>query len=762
MPTATHIIDTALALLRAGICVIPIRLDLPKQPALPTWKEFEKRLPTESEIKAWFRPRTWKTNPPVTSPAGLAAVSGKISGNLECLDFDEQGLFEQWADQVDLAAPNLVNRLVIVRTPNGVHCRYRCSVIQNNDPKIARRPATAEELATNPREKTRVLIESRGEGGYALLPGSPPECHEDHGVYSYDPSGIGDLTKVQSITPEERETLWSLARSFNRVPEQVQTSAPSNKQPSPGYDLRPGQHFDIEGDWQSILEQSGWTLTSGSWDQGRLCRPGKIGSVSATIGVCRSEKGEPLLHVFSSNCELEVGTYGKFRAYAGLRHNGDLSKAAAELGRMGFGSPPKKQETKNRQQGDGSSTQAASPELIRLRMQMLSGMKAKPVYWLVDRKIPSGKISLIAGIGGTGKSTLVRHLIACLTTGRPAFGLEYEAPPPVDVLLISVEDSPSDTIVPHLRAEKADLQRVHMVLGSEQADGTVCAFSLMEVGLIAKTIREMPTIKLIVIDPIMSFVGRAGLNENSSSEVRTILDPLMNLADETGVAILLIAHLNKSTTAAATNRIVGSTSFRDACRTVYFVCSNPDEPGQRLLTSVKENVPGLDTRTIGFSRRNLTEEEAQEALSAPEFSELSDQDRKQMATQLAVVEVAGTVEMDADTALVERKPKKPLTDSNSKISACADWVKERVGTRYAWPDSEIEADAIKAGYSVSVYRKAKATLGKTNGTGEVQSCQQGVGKPWLIGAGNAKMLPLRPDPNAKSQIDPTDEITEWD
>src|SRR5262245_3720189 len=92
--------------------------------------------------------------------------------------------------------------------------------------------------------------------------------------------------------------------------------------------------------------------------------------------------------------------------------------------------------------------------------EALSTLKAKPVKWEVPGRIPRGKVTLIAGDGGMGKSTFVRHLIACITSGRPAFGMSYTAPIPGDVVTFAAEDGAEDVTVPSLIAEGADLKRV--------------------------------------------------------------------------------------------------------------------------------------------------------------------------------------------------------------------------------------------------------------------------------------------------------------
>src|SRR5262249_25627507 len=167
---------------------------------------------------------------------------------------------------------------------------------------------------------------------------SPPECHETGRTYEYIAGP--PLTVLQEITVEEREVLIRCARSFTREAKPVESAPARERCRHEGNSLRPGDDFDLRGSWQEILAPHGWTLLRGSWDDGHLRRAGKSqGSLSATVGVCRGPHGEPLLHVFSSNAQpFEDGqTYGRFRAYATLNHHGDLSAAAGELAKKGYG-----------------------------------------------------------------------------------------------------------------------------------------------------------------------------------------------------------------------------------------------------------------------------------------------------------------------------------------------------------------------------------------------------------------------------------------
>lgn len=313
---------TACDYLAAGLSVLPIRRDGSKAPALRAWNWLEAELPTPDHVTEWFD---------VASPPGIAIICGAVSGNLELIDFDRRAdeLFPAWRDLVEADSPGLVERLSVVRTPRpGYHVRYRCTEVPiPGNVKLAEDPSA-------PRNE-RTLIETRGEGGYALAPGSPPECHENN--YTYDHVAGPPLTELSVITAEEREVLLRCARAFDRAVRQQGRSLTAR---APSERLRPGDDYDLRGpDWAEILTPYGWEVVRQEGAVRFWRRPGKDRGWSATTGYCHGKRGEELLRVFSSNGDpFEADqSYGKFRALAALEYHGDTRAAARALAQQGFG-----------------------------------------------------------------------------------------------------------------------------------------------------------------------------------------------------------------------------------------------------------------------------------------------------------------------------------------------------------------------------------------------------------------------------------------
>jgi hypothetical protein len=331
--------------------VIPIRPDGSKRPTLPSWRPFQKEAPSEELVRGWW----------ADGKAGVAVICGKVSGNEECLDFDLGELFAQWCELVEATAPGLVARLTVVRTPRepaAYHVPYRCpEVVVPGNTKLAQRPGTDPETG---KPCLVTLIETRGEGGYVLVPGSPPACHPSG--HTYEHIAGPPLTELPVLTAAEREALLSAARSFDQGSAARAKRAPGGAN-RPGAVLRPGDDYDRRGpSWAEVLGPHGWVRVYSRGEVEFWRRPGKdTPGISATTGYCKGQDGADLLAVFSSNAHPFEGPsgarpctcYGKLAAFALLNHNGDFKAAARELRRQGYGGQGRRE--------DGQPHQGAGP-----------------------------------------------------------------------------------------------------------------------------------------------------------------------------------------------------------------------------------------------------------------------------------------------------------------------------------------------------------------------------------------------------------------
>ncbi len=329
------ILDAALLAHRSGLCVLPPREDGSKAPMAPAgrWKHFQRQRPTEEDIRRWYGPST-----------GIGIVCGEISGRLEALEFEgravNEGLWQDFnnlADQTGLR--DLVDRIKHgygERTPSGGHhLLYRCPDGVEGSVKLAKRPATEEEAAEDVRAggdpAPRVLIETRGQGGYVIVAPSGGRVH---------PTGLdyrlvyGGFDSIVTITAAERAGLHELARSLDRMPHvAIEPSAEARSGSG-----RPGDDFAARTTWAEILEPHGWhPLFIAADGNQHWRRPGKDRGTSATV----NERGEGVLYVFSTSTIFDAErAYSKFAAYTVLNHNGDFAAAARALRGQGYGQPP--------------------------------------------------------------------------------------------------------------------------------------------------------------------------------------------------------------------------------------------------------------------------------------------------------------------------------------------------------------------------------------------------------------------------------------
>jgi len=316
---------------KAGICIVPPQEDGTKQP-VGEWKQYQTARPTRDTLLNWYN----------NGREGIGFICGKVSGGLTCFEFDDCGsvyeAFKRLAHEVGLG--KLVEKIEAgcseLTPSSGMHLYYRCANVRGNT-KLARRPKRPDEMK-HPNDKVQVLIETRGEGGYVVAAPSSGKVHPSGRPYELLRGGI---STIATITPEEQDALWELARSFDQMPLKDQAATvyqtgTGTKERSEGE--RPGDAFIRTATWENTgLYQHGWTRVYSHGGTTYLRRPGKRDGVSASI----NHNGSDLFYCFSTSTEFEAERgYNKFSVYAILNHGGDFAAAAAELGKRGYGEPP--------------------------------------------------------------------------------------------------------------------------------------------------------------------------------------------------------------------------------------------------------------------------------------------------------------------------------------------------------------------------------------------------------------------------------------
>ena len=217
----------------------------------------------------------------------------------------------------------------------------------------------------------------------------------------------------------------------------------------------------------------------------------------------------------------------------------------------------------------------------------------EPVSWFWSGRIARGKHTCIAGEPGTGKSQVSVAIVAALTAGGHWPCGEGEALVSGSVIILSAEDGEADTIKPRLMAAGANCRKVHLVSAVMAEDGAGRrSFNLQaDLDLLEREIERLGDVCLIVIDPISSYLGRVDSHKNA--DVRGVLEPIGEMAERLGVAVLSITHFSKAgigTTTKALHRFIGSIAFVGAPRMAFAVIEDPDDPTRRLFLHAKNNL----------------------------------------------------------------------------------------------------------------------------------------------------------------------------
>jgi hypothetical protein len=264
------------------------------------WDKHKLERSTPSEVEAWLE-----------EGSSLGCVCGEVSGHLLVLDFDQIDYYPRWVNAVSEVLGNYdwINKFPLVETKKGKHLYLRCD-----------KAPRSEVLSRD--QHGKIIIETRGEGGYVVFPEGHSDYRVEHGAFE----------EIPVLDDETLDLLLSSARRFA-----TQSELAYVDQRFVGEGL-PGDDYNNRTSWEDILPANGWeyirTRTDGvsEWT-----RPGKSLGLSATTGI----HGSDLLYVFTSNAHpLEAGkSYTKFSYLTYIEYNGDFSEAAKALSLQGYGSP---------------------------------------------------------------------------------------------------------------------------------------------------------------------------------------------------------------------------------------------------------------------------------------------------------------------------------------------------------------------------------------------------------------------------------------
>lgn len=238
-----------------------------------------------------------------------------------------------------------------------------------------------------------------------------------------------------------------------------------------------------------------------------------------------------------------------------------------------------------------------TPAVWKVNAVSAADIKPLAIRWLWPGWLAKGKLHILAGAGGTGKTTLLLSLIATITTGGrwPDGELCQERG---NALIWSSEDDPADTLVPRLIAAGADLSRVHIIQGRINAQGEADPFDPSnDIGLLRDTVRELGSVSLLMLDPVVSAVKG---DMHKANDVRRGLQGVVDFAEANLCAVVGISHFAKGGAGSSpADRVIGSQAFSALARTVLVAAKQQDSDA-RVLARAKSNI-GTDEGGVSYT-----------------------------------------------------------------------------------------------------------------------------------------------------------------
>jgi hypothetical protein len=514
------------------------------------------RGPTLEEVDGWF-----------ASPyqTGMGYVCGTVSDGLEALDFDDAAAWTAFEALVeDHGLEDLWRRVsdgYLERTPGGgYHILWRTDACEGS-----------QKLACRPVDRTdKVLIETRGEGGFIVVAPSHGTVHGTGRPYELVRGGVNTIA---AITADEREVICAIARMLDERARKADYPKLGNSGAN-----RPGDQYNTETNWNDVLTHYGWDFAYSRDDISYWRRPGKNSDVSAST----NWHGNDLLHVFTTSTSLQPDrSYDRFAFYALMEHEGDFSAAARTLAREHTSAQQLRQEL-----AVHGSVAPVEKTKSRLLVRSLDSVQPTKIDWLWQKWLARGKFHLLGGLPGDGKSTLAASIAAIGSTG--GVWPDGTVAPPFRTLFFLGEDDVEDTLHPRLQLHGADFKKIHAMETVLDDNGREQFFNVQRhLSLLEDAIEEFE-IDLLVIDPLTTVM--AGSDRNSEGSVRDALTPLTSLANRKKFAVLGIVHVGKSSGAerSATQRILGATAFGASARVVWMTA--PASDGMMALGVTKANL----------------------------------------------------------------------------------------------------------------------------------------------------------------------------
>lgn len=318
----------------------------------------------------------------------------------------------------------------------------------------------------------------------------------------------------------------------------------------------------------------------------------------------------------------------------------------------------------------------------------MTEVESRPIEWLWAGRIPLGKLTIVDGDPGLGKSVITNADIAArVTLGKPMPDGDEGIGIPKPVVLVVAEDDLSDTVRPRLEAAGADLAYVFTIPIKRNTKGQIIPLVIPDDLIRLQETVEDVDATLVVIDPITAFLGEQ-VNSHNDASVRKALGPLKELAEDTGAAVVMIRHLNKSGDAKALYRGGGSIAFSGSARSGLMVEGIPDDAeGWCGLAQVKGN---LSRRTKTLLYRIVSAQ-----VSQPDFP-----------FDVPVVEWGGESDLSADQLFQKKDARKHAPEREEAKQFLMALLRKN-----PTPAGEVKKQAAQAGHSWVTVKRASTELG---------------------------------------------------
>lgn len=238
-----------------------------------------------------------------------------------------------------------------------------------------------------------------------------------------------------------------------------------------------------------------------------------------------------------------------------------------------------------------------------LLIENAADIERREVDWLWEYRIARGRINLLVGLPDAGKGWVSMAISTAVISGTRLPSDLREPDQPGRVLWAEYEDDPNDTLTPRLDLSggTAHQHLFDVIRGTITEDGSRVPFGVQDVPFLERVINERGDVKLLVISPLMSFIG-GKVDAHRENEVRAALMPLQDMASRTGVTVLAIMHFRKQDADTILNRISGSAGFGQVVRSVLVVAKD-SETKRRAVGLTKHNLAPDDLPSIEFEMR---------------------------------------------------------------------------------------------------------------------------------------------------------------